>query len=141
MNQLWERYVLRTLQRLCSPHGWTVSKPDYKTFWQAGEVTSEMQPDILMEIPGKGNVVLDAKWKRPNGRPAEADLRQLYAYVHHYQARQTFLLYPHTTVETAVTGTFIQPEHLPALAMKTELGAVRYSYRSETESYRQILTS
>ena len=114
MNRLWEQYLLRTLQRLYSPLGWTVQKPDYKTFWQAGEVTSEMQPDILIEIPGKGNVVLDAKWKRPNGRPAEADLRQLYAYAHHYQAHQTFLLYPHTVAETAISGTFIQPEHLPA---------------------------
>jgi 5-methylcytosine-specific restriction enzyme subunit McrC len=114
MNQLWERYVLRTLQRLYCPHGWTVSKPGYKTFWKAeGKITSEMQPDILIEVPGKGNMVLDAKWKRPNGLPAEADLRQLYAYAHHYRARQTFLLYPHTTAETAVTGTFLQPEHLP----------------------------
>jgi 5-methylcytosine-specific restriction enzyme subunit McrC len=122
MNQLWERYVLRTLQRLYSPHGWTVSKPGYKTFWQAGKVTSEMQPDILIEIPGKGNVVLDAKWKRPNGHPAEADLRQLYAYAHHYQARQTFLLYPHTVAETAVTGTFLQPEHLPTCTEEDLIG-------------------
>lgn len=87
-----------------------VKKPPYKVFWQADTITSEMQPDILIEIPGKANLVLDAKWKRPNGHPAEADLRQLYAYAHHYQAHQTFLIYPHTTTESTAAGIFLQPE-------------------------------
>ena len=122
MNRLWEQYLLRTLQRLYNPLGWAVQKPDYKVFWQAKGITSEMQPDILIQVPGKGNFVLDAKWKRPYGRPAEADLRQMYAYAHHYQARQTFLLYPQTVSETTVTGTFLQPEHLPACTDEDLIG-------------------
>ncbi|RYE27068.1 MAG: hypothetical protein EOP45_02380 [Sphingobacteriaceae bacterium] len=91
-------------------------KPVYKLFWSAdnGSV-NEMQPDVLITIPGKGNIVLDAKGKRPQGRPAEADLRQLYAYGHHYDAKRTvLLLYPYTAVERAAVGTFTHPDYLPA---------------------------
>lgn len=117
MNRLWEQYLLRTLQRLGALHGWTVSKPGYKILWSADDgSTSEMQPDILIETPGKGNLVLDAKWKRPQGRPAEADLRQLYAYAHHYNARHTVLLYPFAAAERAAKGTFAHPDHLPTRA-------------------------
>jgi 5-methylcytosine-specific restriction enzyme subunit McrC len=119
MNQLWERYLLRTLQRIGTPLGWTVQKPSYKVFWATTTgSTSEMQPDILVTIPGKGNIVLDAKWKRPQGRPAEADLRQLYAYAHHYGAKHAALLYPHSANEQAVQGTFRHPDHLPTCADK-----------------------
>ncbi|WP_139921402.1 McrC family protein [Hymenobacter sp. DG01] len=114
MNQLWERYLLRTLQRLAEPYGWTVQKPDYKVFWAGKDsTTSEMQPDILIDMAGQGNLVLDAKWKRPKGRPAEADLRQLYTYAHHYDARHTLLLYPHTASERETEGSFLHPTHLP----------------------------
>jgi 5-methylcytosine-specific restriction enzyme subunit McrC len=115
MNRLWEQYLLRTIQRVSAPHGWTVSKPSYKIFWSADDgSTSKMQPDILIEVPGKGNIVLDAKWKRPEGRPAEADLRQLYAYAHYYNAQHTILLYPFAAGERAAGGTFSHPDHLPA---------------------------
>ena len=115
MNQLWEQYLLRTLQRLYAPYGWNVRKPGYKLFWSADDgSTSEMQPDILLSVPGKGNIVLDAKWKRPQGRPQEGDLRQLAAYAHHYNAAQTMLLYPYTMTESAVTGRFAHPDHLSA---------------------------
>ena len=115
MNRLWEQYLLRTLQRLYTPHGWVVRKPGYKLFWSAKDgSSSEMQPDILITVPGKGNIVLDAKWKRPQGRPTEADLRQLYAYAHHYEAKHTVLLYPFTATERTTAGTFTHPDHLPA---------------------------
>ncbi|WP_277230916.1 restriction endonuclease [Hymenobacter sp. YC55] len=117
MNQLWERYLLRTLQRLYSPMGWTVHKPGYQVLWQGEDgTTSQMQPDILIEVPNEGNIVLDAKWKRPHGRPAESDLRQLFAYAHYYNAKHTVLLYPHTVTEQAVRGTFQHPKHLPTCA-------------------------
>lgn len=117
MNQLWERYLLRTLHRIGTPLGWKVEKPGYKILWEAETgSTSQMQPDILVAIPGTGNIVLDAKWKRPQGRPAEADLRQLYAYAHHYDAKHTALLYPHSSNEQAVKGRFQHPDYLPTCA-------------------------
>ncbi|WP_048825776.1 McrC family protein [Hymenobacter sp. DG25B] len=115
MNQLWEKYLLRTLRRLSSSYDCTVVKPSYSTLWKAENGTiSKMQPDILITAPGKRNIVLDAKWKRPKGLPSEVDLRQLYTYAHYYDATHAVLLYPHTDYVSAVSGKFQQPEHLPA---------------------------
>ena len=116
MNTLWEQWVLKTLQRLYTPLGWTVIKPGYTTLWKADDDTvSEMQPDILLTIPQVGNIVLDAKWKRPKGQPDGGDLRQLFAYAHHYDAAHTMLLYPHTATEYAVKGRFQLPAHLSSV--------------------------
>lgn len=66
-------------------------------------------PDILLEHPTHGTIILDAKWKRPNGRHAENDLRQLFAYAHHFEATQVRLLYPQAGQEAAVEGEFTRP--------------------------------
>ena len=110
MNHIWEAYLLRTLRRL-APAGWAVSKPAQVVFWQADAngPRSRMQPDMLLEHPQHGRAVLDAKWKRPNGRPAEADLRQLFAYAQHFGATRVRLLYPRAHAEEAVEGEFTRP--------------------------------
>ena len=106
MNRVWEAYLLRTLQRLAPP-AWTVSKPPKVVFWQAKNgQQSRMQPDILLEHPAHGCLVLDAKWKRPTNRHAENDLRQLFAYAHHFGATQVRLLYPQAGQGAAVEGAF-----------------------------------
>ena len=106
MNHIWESYLLRTLQRL-APADWTVSKPPKCVFWEdATGFQSRMQPDILLQHPTLGTIVLDAKWKRPHGRPAEADLRQLFAYAHQFGATRARLLYPQSAGETSVEGAF-----------------------------------
>ncbi|NML66161.1 restriction endonuclease [Hymenobacter sp. RP-2-7] len=109
MNRVWEAYLLRTLQRLAPP-GWTVSKPPKVVFWQAENgQQSRMQPDIVLEHPTHGCLVLDAKWKRPTSRHAETDLRQLFAYAHHFGATQVRLLYPQAGQGAAVEGEFTRP--------------------------------
>jgi 5-methylcytosine-specific restriction enzyme subunit McrC len=112
MNHIWEAYLLRTLQRLAPPT-WTVSKPAKVVFWQADNngQQSRMQPDILLHHPTHGRLVLDAKWKRPDGRHAENDLRQLFAYAQHYGATQVRLLYPQAGADDPVEGEFTQPLH------------------------------
>ena len=109
MNHIWETYLLRTLQRLAPP-GWTVSKPPKCVFWKEDNPLgfhSRMQPDILLQHATAGTVVLDAKWKRPHGKPAEADLRQLFAYAQQFGATRARLLYPQTgAAEPSVEGTF-----------------------------------
>ena len=109
MNHIWENYLLRTLQRL-APEGWSVSKPAKCVFWadQHGE-QSRMQPDILLHHPTHGSLVLDAKWKRPHGRHAEHDLRQLFAYAHQFGATRVRLLYPQAGDEASADGTFFLP--------------------------------
>ena len=109
MNHIWEAYLLRTLQRL-APAEWVVSKPAKVVFWQAENgPQSRMQPDILLQHPSHGTIILDAKWKRPNGHHAENDLRQLFAYAHHFGATQTWLIYPQAKAEMAVGGEFTRP--------------------------------
>ena len=106
MNHIWEAYLLRTLQRLAPP-AWEVSKPPKCVFWaDATGYQSQMQPDILLRHATEGTIVLDAKWKRPHGRPAEADLRQLFAYAQHFGATRARLLYPQSGAETSVEGVF-----------------------------------
>ncbi|OON65477.1 McrC family protein [Hymenobacter sp. CRA2] len=107
MNRIWESYLLRTIRRL-APAGWHVSKPPKCVFWQdaAGTAVSRMQPDIVLEHPEHGCLVLDAKWKRPDGYYAEDDLRQLFAYAHQFGATRVRLLYPQPGTESGVEGTF-----------------------------------
>lgn len=115
MNTLWEQYLLRTLQRLV-PDATMVCKPDAKVLWQAVDgsgKTSKMEPDILVSLPNGVNIVLDAKWKRPqNGQPAPGDMRQLFAYSQHYKASHAFLLYPHSDDTTPVKGAFRKLDHI-----------------------------
>ncbi|WP_223649543.1 McrC family protein [Hymenobacter psoromatis] len=109
MNHVWEAYLLRTLRRL-APAGWAMRKPAKVVFWQAENgQQSRMQPDILLQHPTHGSLILDAKWKRPNGYHAENDLRQLFAYAHHFEATRVRLLYPQAGEETAVEGEFTRP--------------------------------
>jgi 5-methylcytosine-specific restriction enzyme subunit McrC len=106
INHIWEAYLRRTLQRL-APAGWAVRKPPLCVFWKdATGYKSRMQPDILLHHATLGTIVLDAKWKRPHGRPAEADLRQLFAYAQQFGATRARLLYPQSGTEKSVEGVF-----------------------------------
>jgi len=60
-----------------------------------------MTPDLLFlhEVQGvRRAFIIDTKWKRlsseKGSRPSRSDLYQLYAYVHRYECRLAFLLYP-----------------------------------------------
>jgi 5-methylcytosine-specific restriction enzyme subunit McrC len=109
INHIWEAYLLRTLQRL-APAGWTVRKPTKVVFWQDAQgYQSRMQPDMLLQHATQGTIVLDAKWKRPHGKPAEVDLRQLFAYAQHFEATRARLLYPQSGAEQSVDGVFTRP--------------------------------
>jgi 5-methylcytosine-specific restriction enzyme subunit McrC len=127
MNHIWEAYLLRTIRRL-APAGWEVSKPPLCVFWQdATGYKSRMQPDILLRHPTHGTLVLDAKWKRPHGRPAEADLRQLFAYAQHFGATRARLLYPQSGTEASVEGAFGPKLFTAATRLGTEIqGGVSY---------------
>ena len=129
MNHVWESYLLHTLRRL-APAGWAVSKPPKCVFWQAAGPNgfqSRMQPDVLLHHATHGHVVLDAKWKRPEGGPAEADLRQLFAYAQYYHAARARLLYPQAGHAQAMEGEFTTPGFDPHTRQQRPIrGGVSY---------------
>lgn len=86
MNALFEEYLFHQLRRA----GYLVRFQRGRTFWE----TRRIRYDIIIELP-EGNVVLDAKWKIVlDNHPADADLKQMYAYHHYFDAKRTFLVYP-----------------------------------------------
>lgn len=95
MNDLFERYVGRSLQRVFPPGA--VSLQDRKHHLLVGNAFL-LKPDIVITAPS-APVILDTKWKDvewEGGRPAvqSADLYQMAAYAQAYKAQQVILVYP-----------------------------------------------
>ena len=94
MNQLFESYVAARLRRIS---GLRVRAQSRLAFWKGNDGSRRiLKPDLIVNTAAGTAVVLDTKWKvlRENNRPSDEDLRQLYAYVEHVEAREGFLVYP-----------------------------------------------
>jgi 5-methylcytosine-specific restriction enzyme subunit McrC len=94
MNSLFEAYLECALRGLPGVH---VRSQLKKRFWQpAGESARSLKPDLVLRVDGEDRpVIVDAKWKiPPEGRPTDEDLRQVFAYLHAFDARRGALLYP-----------------------------------------------
>ena len=95
MNLLWERFVLKALQRF-KPQGLTVSGQTRKDFWkpELGRIRG-MKPDIVVVDGEKYVYVIDTKWKNIAGHAAsDDDLRQMYAYGKFHDGANVCLFYP-----------------------------------------------
>ncbi|MDO6600640.1 McrC family protein [Tenacibaculum sp. 1_MG-2023] len=93
MNQLWEEFVLKQLQKACEGTGIEVSGQESKSFWGV----NSLRPDIVLR-KGSQTYVIDTKWKRPLKSSASvSDLRQMYAYCRFWDAEKAVLLYPGET--------------------------------------------
>lgn len=91
MNQLFERYVAQQLARAAPALHCQVARQATLPLWHDVLV----RPDVVLTLPGLRTIVLDTKWKLPaTQRPAAADLQQLFAYCHLWQASHGLLLYP-----------------------------------------------
>lgn len=95
MNDLFERYVGRSLQRAFPPGA--VSLQDRKHHLLTGNAFL-LKPDIVITTFG-GPVILDTKWKDAaweGGKPQvqSADLYQMAAYAQAYKAQRVILVYP-----------------------------------------------
>ena len=94
MNALFEAYLETAIRGL---PGVQVKSQKAQRFWQPpGEVARVLKPDLLVQVPGHERpLVVDAKWKIPHhGRPADDDLRQVFAYLHGFDADRGVLVYP-----------------------------------------------
>ncbi len=104
MNRLWEEYVYRKLLR-DSPPGWKVKSQRSKLFWE----NKTIKPDLVLEKDGE-TYIIDTKWKIPsNRRPDDNDLKQIFAYNHHWNAKYSMLLYPKSSDEQDVSGKYHMP--------------------------------
>ncbi|MFC4267507.1 McrC family protein [Polaribacter marinivivus] len=90
MNELWETYIVKQLQKACIGTDIKVSGQESKSFWGY----NSLRPDIVLR-KGDKTYIIDTKWKRPKNNTASvSDLRQMYAYCRFWDAEKAMLLYP-----------------------------------------------
>lgn len=108
MNRLWEEYVYVILRRKLD--NYEVSAQKSKSFWE----NKTIRPDIVISSKGKKDkplLIIDTKWKCPkDGRPGDADLKQMYVYHKYWNVNKTVLLYPDTNNREKVSGIFHDPD-------------------------------
>ena len=96
MNDLWEEYIARQLRKNILP-GWSMTTQHQKPFWSVDSYkwSKVIRPDIVISHPTKPAVIIDTKWKMPEGNiPADTDLKQMFAYNEYWQGIHAILLYP-----------------------------------------------
>lgn len=103
MNQLFEEYVGKQVQRITAEHGLVAKLQGPKRHLavrDGGAPCFELRPDIVVMETGNHLAVIDTKWKRlkSNGVREDistSDLYQMFAYAKQYQVPSVILLYPH----------------------------------------------
>jgi 5-methylcytosine-specific restriction enzyme subunit McrC len=91
MERVFERYVTRgVLAAFANADGWAAAPQE--THVVAPRL--EMRPDVTVRRDGRPALVVDAKWKRPAGAPAPADLYQMLAYCTALGVGRAVLVYP-----------------------------------------------
>lgn len=103
MNQLFEEYVGRQVQRIVAERGMVAKLQGprrYLASREGGAACFELRPDIVVLENGQHSTVIDTKWKRLKSTGAKegistSDLYQMFAYAKQYQVRSVILLYPH----------------------------------------------
>lgn len=136
MNALFEEYLFQQLRRA----GYKVHFQKSEVFWESRRIRS----DIILELD-TGAVVLDAKWKIVlDSQPADADLKQMYAYHHYFDARRTFLVYPKVSdLQRDRAGKFRKEEYQCGLLFVklTDNGRLRRNVASELKNQMMNLAS
>ncbi|MEY3249564.1 MAG: hypothetical protein RL742_1607, partial [Bacteroidota bacterium] len=96
MNELWEEYFFRRL-RAALPSDWKIQQQARKVFWVLNETGQQkiIKPDIVLTDPQRNNIIIDTKWKTPEGFvPSDEDLKQVFVYNDYWKAEYGFLVYP-----------------------------------------------
>lgn len=90
MNELWETYILKELEKACIDTDIIVFGQESKSFWG----NNSLRPDVVLR-KGEKTFIIDTKWKRPQKSSASvSDLRQMYTYCRFWDAEKAMLLYP-----------------------------------------------
>lgn len=97
MNDLWEEYIYRQIQRHNS-FGWQIQPQVEKGFWKPTNKNRQknIKPDIVITSKGK-TIIVDTKWKLPEDNiPSDNDLKQMFVYNEYWEGITAVLLYPHS---------------------------------------------
>lgn len=97
MNKLWEEFVYRRLLQ-SAEEGTVITRQNTKPFWhnRNDDYSKTIKPDIIIKKKGQ-TIVIDTKWKIvADNRPADDDLKQMFAYNLLWDADHSYLLYPGT---------------------------------------------
>ena len=110
MNMLWERFIFRSLQRGLKGEGYKVSYQDFRVFWNHRRV----KPDIVLTTPAGDQIVIDTKWKLiRDGKPSDADLKQMFVYNLYWKTNRSILLYPGDSTHSGNWGRFYEGKPRP----------------------------
>lgn len=118
MNQLFEEFVYRTLRKAArqpeyAALGLSVRGQRSMVFWKRKTI----RPDIVLEYVKAGlpkRVIVDTKWKvPPNGKPNDADLKQMFVYNVQFDASLSILLYPAASNSAPAAGRYSDSVRLP----------------------------
>lgn len=104
MEALFESYVAKLVRKHASTLDWNATAQDKGLWLYDDPKRFRMRPDIVLRKGGCNSVILDTKWKRVgsalNDGMSQADMYQMYAYQHRYDAAKTILVYPrHEEIE------------------------------------------
>ena len=111
MNRLFEEFVFRILRKASrsaayKEMGLNVRNQRSMRFWNRKTI----RPDIVVEYTKaeqRARVIVDTKWKvPPNGKPNDADLKQMFVYNLQFDASESVLLYPASAGSSAVAGSY-----------------------------------
>ncbi len=117
MNQLFEEFVFRVLRKAARAPEFRAMDLSLRNqrsmrFWNKKTI----RPDMVLEYTKEGEqkrVIVDTKWKvPPNGKPNDADLKQMYVYNVQFDAQESVLLYPATTGSHQVSGRYAESTRL-----------------------------
>jgi 5-methylcytosine-specific restriction enzyme subunit McrC len=111
MNSLWEKYVLQCLKRAAlKTDKVKVGGQEKALFWNNRKII----PDMVIRNKEKV-IVIDTKWKAlMKHKPSIEDVRQMYAYNHHFKSNRSILLYPNTYNIDGMSGDYYLPNpYLP----------------------------
>ena len=137
MNDLWEEFIYRQLL-MAAGDEWEIGYQNRRTFWESttlGE-TKIIKPDLVIRHRTScKKVIADTKWKMPDDDiPADADLKQMFAYNEYWQSDLAILLYPSAAFDKGLTyksGSFKATKARP---IRHECGVARVSVLNKSGS-------
>jgi 5-methylcytosine-specific restriction enzyme subunit McrC len=111
MNVLWERYVGALFRAEAGPL--RVSTQESRGFWKVPTRPSRtIRPDIVVRRGDEAVLVADTKWKAlADGPPADADLKQMFAYNELFGCKRALLVYPSVGAGSPLGGNYVGKAH------------------------------